>query len=409
MIGTKLPHRAGRPAGDGGRGNWDLQRETANPLILLSANSGWNIVNFRGGLIGALRAAGYRIAAVVPGDHHAEALVQGGTEIISVPIDSKGMSPLRDLLLTLRYRRALQRARPSAALFFTAKPNIYGSIAAASLGIPVINNISGLGTAFIAGGWLERVVTALYRVALRRSATVFFQNRDDLAMFVARGLVRPDQARLLNGSGVDLGQFEPAAARVTPGPPTFLLVARMLWDKGIGEFVDAARIVRRQLPGARFLLLGPLGVANRSAVPAQRVEAWVAEGVVEYLGEQVDVRPFVSEADCVVLPSYREGLPRTLIEAAAMGRPAITTDVPGCRAAVDDGITGFLCESRSGASLAEAMLRFAGLDEAARQTMGDAARAKAVREFDERDIAAAYIDALARAGAGAGDGRDCGG
>ena len=377
-----------------------LQRNTARPPIVLTANSCWNIVNFRSGLIDALEATGHPVEVIAPLDDHAQNLVQRGIPLSSLRIDNKGLSPRRDTRLFLDYRRELRRIAPAALLSFTIKPNIYGSLAAASLGIPVINNISGLGTAFLRGGWLERLVGLLYRAALRRSATVFFQNADDKALFEQRGLVRPDQARLLNGSGVDLDAFAPrlGALPVAGSAPTFLLIARMLWDKGIGEYVAAARIVRERLPAARFQLLGPLGADNRSAVPRAAVDALVAEGVVDYLGEQADVRPFLAAADCVVLPSYREGLPRTLIEAAAMGRPAITTDVPGCRAAIDDGITGLLCAPRSADALAQTMLRFAAFDTEAREKMGIAARQKAVEAFDQRAVAAAYLAALDRAG-----------
>ena len=377
-----------------------LQRNTARPPIVLTANSSWNIVNFRSGLIDALEATGHKVEVLAPLDDHTQNLVQRGIPLSSLRIDNKGLSPLRDGRLFLDYRRELRRIGPAALLSFTIKPNIYGSLAAASLGIPVINNISGLGTAFLRGGWLERLVGRLYRAALRRSATVFFQNADDKALFEQRGLVRPDQARLINGSGVDLDAFAPRPS-APPGAgsaPTFLLIARMLWDKGIGEYVAAARIVRARLPAARFQLLGPLGADNRSAVPRAEVDAWVAEGVVDYLGEQTDVRPFLAAADCVVLPSYREGLPRTLIEAAAMGRPAIATDVPGCRAAVDDGVSGLLCAPRSADALAQTMLRFAALDPSAREKMASAARQKAVGAFDQRAVAAAYLAALDRAG-----------
>lgn len=376
-----------------------MQHESDAPLIVLTANSCWNIVNFRRGLIGDLQRAGYRIAVLAPLDGAAQKLLQSGIELISLQIDNKGLSPLRDSQVVLAYRRELRRIAPAALLCFTIKPNIYGSLAATSLGIPVINNISGLGTAFIAGGWLERLVSGLYRVALKRSTTVFFQNRDDQALFLARGLVMPGQARLLNGSGVDLDRFVPAAAPLVDGKgPRFLLVARLLWDKGMAEYVEAARIVRRTIPAARFALLGAVGADNRTAVPRAALDAWVEEGLIDYLGETDDVRPFLASADCVVLPSYREGLPRSLIEAAAMGRPAIATDVPGCRAAVDDGVTGLLCEVRSGPALAAVMLRFADLSEKERAAMGRCARAKAVREFDQRDVAAAYREALVHAG-----------
>ena len=387
-----------------------MQREESHPLIAVTANSCWNIVNFRSGLIDSLENAGYRVAALAPEDAHAPKLLQRGIALETLRIDSKGQSPRRDLLLLWQYRRALRRIRPAAMLSFTMKPNVYGSLAAASLGIPVINNVSGLGTAFIAGGAIERIVTALMRHAMRRSSTVFFQNSDDLSLFVERRIVSPVQAQLINGSGIDLDRFAPVVrtpeADSTPEVdstseaigPIFLQVGRLLRDKGVREFVEAARIVRATLPAARFRLLGPLGAANRTAVPDDEVDAWVASGLIDYRGEKDDVRADLAAADCVVLASYREGLPRSLIEAAAMGRPAIATDVPGCRAAVDDGVTGYLCAPRSGTALAEAMLRFAALDQEARNRMGVAARAKAVREFDQKLVAAAYLDALARAG-----------
>ena len=366
---------------------------------MLAANSCWNIVNFRSGLIDFLKTAGYHIVVVAPADRYAGKLIHRGISVVSLSVDNKGLSPVRDGRLFANYRRELRRLAPAALLSFTIKPNVYGSLAAHSLGIPVINNISGLGTAFIRGGWLERLVGLLYRASLRRSATVFFQNSDDRALFLKRNLVRPFQSQLLNGSGIDLKEFHPRSGPPQKArEPIFLLVARLLWDKGVGEFVEAARIVRERLPGARFQLLGPLGTDNRTAVPKPEVERWVSEGVIEYLGEQADVRPFLAAADCIVLPSYREGLPRTLIEAAAMGRPAITTDVPGCRAAVDDGLTGLLCASRSANSLADALLRFEDLDTNARLKMGEAAREKAVREFDQRAVNAAYFAALERAG-----------
>ena len=372
--------------------------KNVSPLIALTANSCWNIVNFRSGLIEALQSANCRVVVLAPQDAHSKKLVQRGIPLVSLRIDNKGQSPVRDLRLIAQYQRELLRIAPDAMLTFTVKPNIYGSLAAALLGIPTINNVSGLGTAFIAGGGLERLVSLLYRAALHRSSTVFFQNSDDRALFEARRIVTPRQAMLINGSGVNLNHFKPRHKPASKGGPTFLQVGRLLWDKGVGEFIEAARIVRTQLPGARFQLLGGMGADNRTAVAPPEVKRWVEGGIVEYLGEQNDVRPYLAAADCVVLASYREGLPRSLIEAAAMGRPAIATDVPGCRAAVDDGVTGYLCEVRSGQALAEAMLRFAALEPGTRAEIGRAARQKAVREFDERTVAGAYVEALARAG-----------
>lgn len=336
---------------------------------------------------------------VAPLDVYSHRIPELGARFHPVMLNSSGLSPVGDVRLLLAYLRILRKLRPGVFLGFTAKPNIYGSLAAQALGIPTINNISGLGTAFASGRALRRLVEALYALALRRSDTIFFQNPDDMRLFKDRRLANADQARLLPGSGVDLDRFCPAAAPRDPGPFRFLMVARMLWDKGIGQFVDAARIVgQRQAAGSpSFYLLGPAGVDNRAAVSLSQLEAWTAEGAVIYLGESDDVRPYIARADCIVLPSYyREGVPRSLIEAAAMGKPIITTDEVGCREAVDDGRTGFLCQSRSVDSLVEAMERMRGLSEAALAGMRIKARQKAEREFDERLIGEAYLDALQR-------------
>jgi glycosyltransferase involved in cell wall biosynthesis len=362
-------------------------------IVVISINASWNIVNFRAGLIGALQRHGFRIVALAPPDSYSHRFAELGVDYVPIAMDKKGVSPARDLLLLWRYYRALRRIRPAMFLGYTAKPNVYGSIAAQALGIPVINNVSGLGTAFIRPGLLTRIVSALYRFAFRRSATVFFQNEEDLDLFLGTALVAPGKAKLLPGSGIDITRFTPSAARGA-GPFTFLLIARLLWDKGVGEYVEAARIVRREVPDARFQLLGFLDVENRTAVARKEVEGWVDEGLIDYLGVSDDVRLQIAAADCIVLPSYREGLPRTLLEAAAMAKPLIATDVPGCRQVVRHGVNGYLCVVRDASSLAEAMLAMIRAPQASRLAMGAAARDMAEREYDEKIVARLYVEAI---------------
>jgi glycosyltransferase involved in cell wall biosynthesis len=362
-------------------------------LILLSINASWNIVNFRMGLIEALRRHGYRVAALAPPDRYSERIRAAGIDYHPIEMDRKGVSPLGDLLLLWRYYRILGRIRPHVYLGFTAKPNIWGSLAAHARGIPVVNNVAGLGTAFIRAGLLTRVVKFLYRRAFRRSRLVFFQNADDLGEFVRDGIVARGQARRLPGSGVDIARFAPTQAD-SGRPFTFLLVGRLLRDKGVGEYVAAARLVRARFPKARFQLLGPLDVANRTAVSRGEVDRWVAEGLIDYLGESDDVRPFIAAADCIVLPSYREGLPRTLLEGAAMARPLIATDVPGCRAVVEHGVNGLLCAARDSASLAGAMVEMAGLSADARARLGKAGREMVEAGFSEEIVARLYLQAI---------------
>jgi glycosyltransferase involved in cell wall biosynthesis len=309
-------------------------------------------------------------------------------------MDNKGTHPGRDVLLFLRFLRQLRTEKPDVYLGYTVKPNVYGSLAAHTLSIPVINNIAGLGAVFIKDGWLTRLVRGLYRLALSRSAKVFFQNNDDRQIFISGGLVNEAVSDLLPGSGIDLAKFLPVPL---PGrsPIRFLLIARMLWDKGVGEFVEAARLLKQRGVDAEFCLLGFLDVQNPGAISRVKMDEWVAEGVVHYLGVSDNVGDEIAQADCVVLPSfYREGTPRTLLEAAAMARPIVTTDSVGCREVVDDGVNGFLCRPKDAVDLADKLVQMAALSPGEREAMGLRGREKAEREFDEQIVINKYLEAI---------------
>ncbi|MGC5796075.1 glycosyltransferase family 4 protein [Sphingomonas sp. NFX23] len=357
----------------------------------MSINAAWNVVNFRAGLVRALIADGHEVIAAV-GDDGAVADIEAlGARVVTLPMDSAGISPFADLRLFAHYLALFRHEQPDIYLGWTIKPNIYGSIAAAVAGVPAVNNISGLGTAFLGAGWLMRVAGVLYRIGLRRSATVFFQNAADRELFIARALVRERQTALLPGSGIDGVAFDPAHYRqTTDGVFRFLLVARLIRDKGVLEFVEAARLLRVTHPAVRFQILGFLDVANRTAIDRATLEGWVAEGLIDYLGVADDVRPFLAQADCVVLPSYREGTSRVLLEAAAMARPAIATDVPGCRDVVRDRETGLLCRVRDAADLARAMREMLASDDGARAAMGAAARRDVLVRFAEHKVITSY-------------------
>jgi len=368
-----------------------------NRKIVIALNAAWNLVNFRAGLIRALVAEGYEVVAVAPPDAYASQLNALGCRYVPLHMDNMGTHPGRDMLLLLRMGLILRRERPAVFLGYTIKPNVYGSLAAGLLGIPVINNIAGLGSVFGKQGLLARLVQQLYRTALARSARVFFQNEDDKRLFIERKLVPQAIAKRIPGSGVDLVKFR-YSERLTPAPQSstqalrFILIARMLWEKGVGEFVEAARIVRQQYPFATFQLLGFLDVQNPSAVSRAQVDKWVQEGVIQYLGTSDDVRVQLSNADCVVLPSYyREGVPRTLLEAAAMSRPIITTDWIGCREVVDDGVNGYLCEPKSAIDLAKKITSLIKLTPESRAEMGRQGRLKVEREFDEQLVIQQYL------------------
>ena len=362
--------------------------------ILMTVNAAWNIWNFRRPLVEALQADGHRVTVLAPPDDAVEDLERLGCRVRPLEMSVKGLNPLEDMRLQRRFARIFREISPDAVLSYTIKNNVFGARAARSVGVPFLPNVTGLGTAFLSGKLLQTVTEQLYRRSFAGLPVVFFQNEDDRDLFLDRRLVAADQARLLPGSGIDLQRFAPAPMPDPDAPPVFLMIARLLRDKGVVEFVDAARQIKSRHPKARFQLLGAVGSENRSAIDRSTLDGLVAEGVVEYLGTTPDVRPAITAASCVVLPSYREGAPRTLIEAAAMGRPVIATDVPGCRAVVDNGVSGFLCAVRSADSLSAAMERFLALPPDPQREMGAAGRSKMTREYDQALVVDAYRAAL---------------
>jgi len=364
--------------------------------VLIALNTTWNLVNFRAGLIKAFVARGYEVVGVAPVDHYVSELEKLGCRHVPVIMDNQGTSPVNDFRLFLEFVGVLRREKPDVVLAYTVKPNVYGSLAAHLLGIPVLNNIAGLGSVFIRHSLLTRLVKGLYALALSRSSKVFFQNREDREQFIVDGLVREGCTDVLPGSGIDLEKFSYTPHSLGDVRPfRFLLVARMLWDKGVGEFVQAAQVVNRLFPEVEFCLLGFVDVENPAAISRECVDSWVSEGVIAYLGVSDDVVQEISNADCVVLPSYYpEGTPRSLLEAAAIGRPIITTDTTGCRDVVEDGRNGLLCKLKDAHDLADKMIRMLQLSDNARCAMGKYGRKKMEREYDERIVIEKYLLAV---------------
>ena len=368
----------------------------SRPLhVCLVCNTAWAIHTYRPGLIKALLAHGARVTVLAPRDRTFAPLQALGVTCIDVPIASKGTNPLADLKTLVVLWRHYRALKPDMVFHYTIKPNIYGTIAAALARVKSIAVTTGLGYVFIQRSRAAQIAKRLYKMAFRFPREVWFLNPDDHRTFVDAGLlVHPERAYLLRSEGIDLDQFPLTPLVARDGSFVFILVGRLLWDKGVAEYVAAARAVKARYPQARFQLLGPAGVANPSAISQQEVEQWAAEGVVEWLGETDDVRPYLSAADCVVLPSYREGMPRTLLEASALGRPIVATRVPGCRDVVEDGVTGLLCEARSADDLAAKMLHMLEMTAQQRAHMGELGRARMQAEFDERLIIQRYFAAL---------------
>ena len=372
------------------------------PVVVLSANNCWNLANFRAALLTGLQAAGYRLVAFAPLDSHADDLRQLGIEVRPVPIARSGMNPVTDARLLFRYVRMLRALRPVAYCGFTIKPNVYGAIAARMARVPAINNVTGLATPYLSEGLVWALAERLYRFAFKRSHTVFYHNDEDLRLMLERKVVRPDQGRVIPGSGVNLDQFKPDEEEREDGPPRFLFFGRLILHKGIREFIDAVKMLRPIMPQARFQLLGNPDPGNPTSVSEQELQAWIADGVIEHLGEQRDVRLFIRQASIVVLPSYREGMSRALLEGAAMGKPLVGSDVAGSRELIEDGVTGLLCRARDCRSLADAMERMGRMPAKRLREMGLAARAKVEREFSEEVVVRAYLEVLEQAIASTG-------
>ena len=367
--------------------------------IIFASNTAWSMHNFRGGLINTLIKNGYQITILSPKDSFSEKLAEFGCKVINLPMSAKGVNPIDDIRLIRYFLKVYRSLRPDFIIHYTIKPNIYGSIAAHLAGIPSIAITTGLGYTFVNDNLVASIARRLYQFAFRFPKEVWFLNEDDRQTFLQYSLVSKEKAVLLHGEGVDLQHFTPLPKAPADGKFRFLLIARMLWDKGVGEYAEAARMVRARYPNAVFQLLGDCGVPNPSVISREQIAEWEHEGVVEYLGTTDDVRPVISQADCVVLPSfYREGIPRTLMEAAAMAKPLITTDNVGCREVVRDGSTGYLCPVKDAKALAECCQRMLELPPQERVQMGAAGRSLMAEVFDEQKVIAQYMATLQKYG-----------
>lgn len=364
--------------------------------IVVAGGLAESLINFRGPLLRALVARGWRVVAAAPDDGDTGSrLAAMGVEFAPLPLRRAGMNPLADLATLSHFWRLFRRERPAVALFYTIKPVIYGSLAAWLARVPRrISMITGLGYAFTEGGGrralLLGLVQRLYRLALRRNRRVIFQNPDDMRLFVERGLVRDaGQCQRVHGSGVDLDHYAPAPL---PSEPVFLLVGRLLADKGVREYAAAAAELKAEFPQARFQLVGWLD-SNPSSIRQAELDAWIAAGTVEFLGRLSDVRPALHACSVYVLPSYREGTPRSVLEALAVGRAVVTTDAPGCRETVIDGVNGWLVPVADASALATAMRRLI-VEPSLREQMGAASLRLARELYDVHKVNADIIAAV---------------
>lgn len=370
--------------------------------IAIVINTSWNIYNFRLNLVQALRQQGHEVIAIAPPDAYSQKLIAAGCRYEPIRMENKGTNPLQDVRLIKRFYQVYKRVQPDVILQYTIKPNIYGTLAAKLAGIPVINNVSGLGTVFLIQNLVSKVALGLYRLAFRFPAKVFFQNPDDRALFVQHKLVNAAITEVLPGSGIDIIRFTPAPVFTRNITFTFLMIGRVLYEKGVVEFVEASQLLKQKYPKIRCQLLGGIDESGNIGIKKATFMAWVNEGKIDYLGTTDDVAGYIHRADAVVLPSYREGTPKTLLEAAALGKPIVTTNVPGCKETVTDGENGYLCQVRNATDLAAKMEKLYLLPDEELKQMGRASRQLAVNKFDEQIVITKYLTAIDAIAAAAG-------
>jgi glycosyltransferase involved in cell wall biosynthesis len=363
--------------------------------VVLVANTAWYLFNHRISLAKALKERGAELVLISPQDEFSRRLVAQGFDWRPISMTRRGINPFMEFYSFRQLVRMYREIRPDVVHHFTTKPVIYGSLAARRSGVPsVINAITGLGYIFIREGWLGNLLRVLagilYRFSLNHSSIqVVFQNSTDRSLFVTSNWVRPEQTALIPGSGVDTRRFVPA-----PEPKQsriVLLVGRMLWDKGVAEFTEAARILKARGAEAEFHLVGGTDSGNPAAIPESTLRQWTDEGTIRWLGRMEDMPQVYAGSTLVVLPSYREGLPRTLIEAAAVGRAIVASDIPGCRDIVQQGVNGLLVPPRDPVSLADAIEELLGKP-ALRKEMGRAGRKMVEDEFSNQKIVKATLE-----------------
>jgi glycosyltransferase involved in cell wall biosynthesis len=368
--------------------------------ILIVSNISWTIYNFRLGLLKALKNNGFEVVAIALRDDYSPKIEREGFRLIALKqLVERGLNPFKDLKLLWEFYTIYKKEKPDLIIHYTIKPNIYGSISAIFNKTKYINVITGLGYVFLKDSLLQKFIKFLYKVVFIHSQFIVFQNNEDREIFLNMNIVNKNKAILIKGSGVNTDFFSPNLSNSQPfikDGTVFLMIARMLYDKGVIEFVEAARLVKQKYPDAKFVLLGRCYNNNPSCIPEIFIKRWVKEGLVSYFPETDDVRPFIDNADVVVLPSYREGLSKILLESMALEKPIITTDVAGCREIVENGVNGFLVPPKNGKLLAEAMIKMLELNNLERKMMGKKSRDKVKNEFDDKIVLGQYNELITK-------------
>lgn len=363
--------------------------------ILMTSNTSWYLYNFRLGMIKALINEGFQIEILAPKDNFTNKLEELGCKFNEINFDGKSKNPIKDFFLINKIRKKFKKIEPDLIINSTIKPNIYGSIAGGILKIPVINNVSGLGNIFSNGGITKIIVQNLYKIAYKKPKKVFFQNNDDMNLFIENKIIKREIADRVPGSGVNIEEFKYLSKTQEDGKLKILFIGRMLWDKGVGDLIEVSKKLKPKYNHIEFQLLGPTNFNNPTAISKEQIKDWEAQNLIKYLGKTTKVKDFLREADVVILPSkYREGVPRSLIEAAAMEKPIITYNNVGCKDIVENNLNGYICELGNIEDLIIKTEQFINLSLKEKKEMGKNGREKVKKEFDEKIVIKEYIKAI---------------
>ena len=360
-------------------------------LIVFSGNTSWSMYNFRLNLIKKFIHFGYEVCIVAPEDEYTEKIRAAGLRVITVKkLKRSGNNPIQDFNLFLEYIKIYKALQPAFIFHYTIKPNIYGTLAAKICNVKSISITTGLGNAFSTKGGLFYFAKYLYKISSLYAQEVWFLNSSDKSIFINSKIIPEYKSFILPGEGIDTTVFTPALKCPENKITTFLLVSRMLYDKGIEEFVEASKLLVKKGYALSSSLLGKIDNDNPEAIALEIIKKWEYDGIVQYLGSTKDVKPYIENVDAIVLPSYSEGVPRILLEAASMEKPIITTKIPGCVEIVEDGVNGYLCEPKNIEDLAAQMEKLILLTIEERKKMGIAGRKKMLASFDEKIIIDIY-------------------
>ncbi len=362
--------------------------------IAIVLNTSWNIYNFRMGLINSIKENGHEVIAIAPKDEYTHLLIEAGCRFEEVTMDSRGANVFKDLGLIFELFGIYRKVKPDVILHYTIKPNIYGTLAASLLRIPTVNNVCGLGTAFLNKGLVSKIAMGMYKLAFRFPKLIYFQNNDDKTFFEEHALIKNNATQVLPGSGINLKHFTPAPGTQPNKKFTFLLISRLIHDKGIIEYIDAIKQLKQKGVEARFQLLGNKDTEHKRGISEELINHWIDTNIVEYLGSTDDVRPYIHQADCVVLPSYREGTPKSLLEAASSAKPIVATNVAGCTNIVAHNVNGLLCNVKDANDLANKLETMANLPKQRLQEMGKESRKIVEERFDEQIVINSYMNTI---------------